>query len=218
MHYEVPAFHHALTKKNCIYCAWHENMFLWSYVGAYHGANVLVSESRDGDYVGNVLESLGFRTVRGSSTRGAVRALRQLVRTGCATHLAITPDGPRGPRQQFQHGAVYLASRTGMTLVPVAFAYDRPWRFSSWDGLVMPRPFSRAVCYGGTPLDVPADCRADELAHYQQLAGDAMNRATTQAEDLLAQLPRNAKLKRWAPGKQVPEMAADTGPRTSKAA
>ena len=67
MAYEVPEYHHALTKENCIYCAWHENMFLWSYVGAYHGANVLVSESRDGDYVGNVVESLGFHTVRGSS-------------------------------------------------------------------------------------------------------------------------------------------------------
>lgn len=218
MTYEVPEYHHALTKQNCIYCAWHENMFLWSYIGAYDGAHVLVSESRDGDYVGHVLEDLGFRTFRGSSTRGAVRALRQMVRSGDKTHVAITPDGPRGPRQHFQQGAVYLASRTGMPLVPVAFAYDRPWRFHSWDRLAMPRPFSRAVCYGGAPIEVPRNSKADGLAHYQQLATDAMHRATEQAEQLLREIPRNAKVKRWAPGKQIPENAVGTGVGISKAA
>lgn len=218
MTYELPEYHYALTKENCLYCAWHENLFMCSYVGAYHGANVLVSESRDGDYVGHALESLGYGTVRGSSTRGAVRALRQMVRSGSKTHVAITPDGPRGPRQHFQQGAVYLASRTGMPLVPVAFAFDRPWRFRSWDRMVMPRPFSNAVCYGGTPIHVPLNCKADGLGFFQQVATDAMHRATEQAEQLLAHLPRHRKVKHWAPGKQLPENAADSNTRVSKAA
>ena len=218
MTYEVPEYHHALTQENCIYSAWHENMFLWSYVGAYQGANVLVSESRDGEYVGHVLESLGFHTVRGSSTRGAVRALRQLVRSGRATHVAITPDGPRGPRQHFQQGAVYLASRTGMHIVPIAFAFDRPWRFSSWDRLAMPRPFSRAVCYGGAPIVVPEGCKAAELAYYREVADEAMHQATVRAEHLLAQLPPETKLRRWGPGKQMPEMPIDRNADISKAA
>ena len=208
MVYEVPELHHALTEESCIYCAWHENLFLWTYIGAYHDISVLVSQSTDGEYITRVLESLGFRTVRGSSTRGAVRALRRLVRSRGSTHVAITPDGPRGPRRSFQQGAVYLASRTGMTLVPMGFAFDRPWRASSWDRLALPRPFSRAVCYGGAPVVVPRDCDAAGLARYQQCAGDALRRATAQAERLLAQPPREAKSRHWGPGKQVPEMAA----------
>ncbi len=218
MTYELPECHYGLTKENCIYCTWHENLFLSSYVGAYHGAHVLVSESRDGAYLGHGLENLGFGTVRGSSTRGAVRALRQMVRSGDKTHVAITPDGPRGPRQHFQQGAVYLASRTGMPLVPVAFAFDRPWRFRSWDRMVMPRPFSRAVCYGGTPIHVPQKCKADGLALYQQVASDAMHRATEQAEQMLQELPRNARVKRWGPGKQLPENAGSTDVSMPKAA
>ena len=105
-----------------------------------------------------------------------------------------------------------------MHIVPIAFAFDHPWRFSSWDRLAMPRPFSRAVCYGGAPIVVPAGCKAAELAHYQKVAGEAMHQATARAEHLLAQLPQNAKLRRWGPGKQMPEMPTDRSENISKAA
>jgi lysophospholipid acyltransferase (LPLAT)-like uncharacterized protein len=218
MVYEAPELHHALTKECCVYSAWHEDMFLWAYVGAHSGANVLVSQSGDGETIARIIESLGFRTVRGSSTRGAVRALRRLVRAGGCTHVAITPDGPRGPRRSFQPGAVYLASRIGMTLVPMGFAYGRPWRASSWDRLALPRPFSRVVCYGGTPITVPGSCNAAGLARYQQYAGDAMRRATAQAERLLAQLPRETKLRHWGPGKQIPDRVVAAVAQSRKAA
>lgn len=218
MTYELPEYHHTLTKQNCIYCSWHENIFLSSYVGAYGGANALVSESSDGNYVSGILESLGYRTVRGSTTRGAVRALRRLLRSGQSSHLAITPDGPHGPRRSFQQGAVYLASRTGMPLVPVGFAFDRPWRFSSWDRMALPRPFSRAVCYGGAPVEVPRNCNAAGMAHFRESAADALDRVTDQAKYLLSDLPSDARFQRWGPGKQLPDMLADTGLRISRAA
>ncbi len=218
MVFEIPELHYALAKENCIYCGWHENIFLSAYVGANHGISALVSQSADGEYITRIVENLGFNTVRGSSTRGAIRALRQLVRSEGSTHVAITPDGPRGPRGSFQPGAVYLASRAGMTIVPMGFAYDRPWRASNWDRMVLPRPFSRAVCYGGTPVAVPRNCNAAALARYQQYAEDALFNATVQAEDLLAQLPREAKLKYWGPGRQLPEPAFDVAAELPRAA
>ncbi len=204
--YEVLQCHQALAQDCGIYCAWHENLLLWAYVGAHSDCRVLVSESNDGEYITRILKCLGFGTVRGSSTRGAVRALRRLVRSGGTTHVAITPDGPRGPRQNFQQGAAYLASRTGMTLVPMGFAFDRPWRASSWDRMALPRPFSKAVCYGGTPITVPPDADANELARYHQLASDALHHATEQAERLIEEVPSDAKFRYRGPGKHMPEL------------
>lgn len=218
MVFEVPELHYALAEESCIYCGWHENIFLSAYIGANHGVSVLVSQSADGEYITRIVENMGFNTVRGSSTRGAVRALRRLVDMGGSTHVAITPDGPRGPRGSFQPGAVYLASRAGMTLVPMGFAYDRPWRASNWDCMALPRPFSRAVCYGGTPVAVPRNCNAAALARYRQYAEDALLDATVQAERLLAQLPREAKLRYWGPGKQIPELAVGAPSELRKAA
>jgi hypothetical protein len=105
-----------------------------------------------------------------------------------------------------------------MTLVPMGFAYDRPWRASNWDRMALPRPFSRAVCYGGTPVAVPRNCNAAALARYRQYAEDALLDATAQAERLLGQLPGEAKLRYWGPGKQIPELAVAAPSELRKAA
>ena len=170
----------------CIYCLWHETMLLPAHLFAHLGIHVLISQSRDGEYITRVVEGLGFRAVRGSSTRGAVKAVRELARASTQNHLAITPDGPRGPRHAFQPGAVFLASRTGLPLVPIGCAFGSAWRASSWDRFVIPKPFSRAACHFGPPLHVPMDCDAPGLAHFQDLALRAMENATAQAERILA--------------------------------
>jgi lysophospholipid acyltransferase (LPLAT)-like uncharacterized protein len=204
MAWEAPELHPTKTSENCIYCTWHENILMWAYIGAFQGVIALVSRSRDGETTSRAIEALGFRAVRGSSRGGAVRAVKELIRSGVTTHVAITPDGPLGPRHVFQLGAVYLASRTGAKLVPTSFAFDRAWRARSWDRFVVPKPFSRVVCFGGSPIMVPPNASADELVRCQHEAGKALKRCTAGAEWLLAQKPSFLRLVHRPPGRHVP--------------
>ncbi len=140
-----------------IYAFWHEHQLLAMSFFRDHGIRVLVSRSRDGDYISAALEDFGFRTVRSSTSSGPVTALRGLARElKRGFHAAITPDGPRGPRQQAQPGAVFLSALTGLPLVPFGCAVDPVWRLSSWDRFAIPQPNSRAAIVFDEPLRVPS--------------------------------------------------------------
>jgi lysophospholipid acyltransferase (LPLAT)-like uncharacterized protein len=187
VHSEVPESDPRTTTRGYLYCLWHETLLMPTAVFANCGIQLLISQHRDGEYITRIVQHLGFAVVRGSTTRGAVRAVRELGRSASSSNLAITPDGPRGPRQVLQNGAVYLASRAGLAIVPMGFAFDRPWRAASWDRFVLPRPFTRAACYLGTPIPVPRDADAAELADHHRRVSDAMNRSASEAELLLAE-------------------------------
>jgi lysophospholipid acyltransferase (LPLAT)-like uncharacterized protein len=125
---------------------------------------VLVSRHRDGEYITQVIHRLGYGTVRGSTSRGGYRSLLEMARRGRAGQtLAITPDGPRGPRRETQPGAVLIAQRSGIPLVPLACAVSPCRRLSSWDRFVIPAPRARTVMGFGPPVRVPADLKGDSL-------------------------------------------------------
>src|SRR5262249_49845573 len=136
----------------------------------------------DGELVAQTAQRLGCSVVRGSATRGGVKALRQVIRLGEGTHVVATPDGPRGPRRHFHEGVIYMAARTGMLIVPCGFASRRPWRANSWDCFALPKPFSRARCVIGKPIHVPAEFNRDQLEAFRQQAEDAMSHVTELAE------------------------------------
>jgi len=143
------------TDEPVIYTLWHGRMFIPMYCFAGLGAYVLVSEHRDGDIITAALESAGYRTVRGSTTRGGVKALAGLIRLVKHNgHVGFTPDGPRGPRWRFQPGAVYVAAKTGAPLVPVAGSARRAYYFKSWDRFQLPLPFSGGIVIVGEPYYV----------------------------------------------------------------
>jgi lysophospholipid acyltransferase (LPLAT)-like uncharacterized protein len=167
-----------------IYAFWHEGLLLPAYRYARRDIRVLISQHADGQLIAEVCERLGFRTVRGSSTRGGVEAVREMVRLGGGCHLAITPDGPRGPRRRVQPGVVYLAAKTGMPVVPMGIGYHRPWRMKSWDRFAVPRPFSRSVLTTTEPVVVPADVGRDDLEHFRDKIERKMMLATQAAEGL----------------------------------
>jgi lysophospholipid acyltransferase (LPLAT)-like uncharacterized protein len=191
-----------------IYAFWHENLLLPAYHYACPDVYVLISTHADGQLIAEACRHLGFRLVRGSTTRGGVEAVRQMLRLGNAGHLAITPDGPRGPRRQVQMGLIYLAARTGMAVVVGGMAYDRPWRMRSWDRFALPRPWSRATCVVMPPVRVPADVGKEELEGHRRQVEEALLWATEAAE-------------RWAETGQEPEPAghaprmSDSGPGTA---
>ncbi|HKI34427.1 MAG TPA: lysophospholipid acyltransferase family protein [Gemmataceae bacterium] len=173
-------------RQRYIYAFWHEGLLLAASQYGHTGVHVLISQHADGELIAEVCRHLGFRAVRGSTTRGGVEALRQMLKVGRHAHLGITPDGPRGPRRQVQPGLVYLAAKTGLAIVPGGIAYDRPWRTRSWDRFAMPRPWSRAACVTGEPIIVPADATREELEQYRRRVEEALLRVTEAAERLAA--------------------------------
>src|SRR3954463_8029237 len=128
------------TGRPFIFALWHGHLLPLLWYHREEGVMVLISEHRDGEVVARAAESLGYGLIRGSSTRGADRALISLVRELEAGHeIAITPDGPRGPAHTFAPGALVASQRTGCPIVPVAIEADRAWRLNNWDRFMIPK-------------------------------------------------------------------------------
>jgi lysophospholipid acyltransferase (LPLAT)-like uncharacterized protein len=141
-----------------IYAFWHCQLALMPWVQLRPPSVIPVSESKDGEWTARLFSRLNAETVRGSSSRGGATALRGLVRAvGEGKDLAITPDGPQGPAEEVQPGAVWLARLSGRPLLPVAFACRPCVRVGSWDRMIVPVPFSRGVFEYGELLWVPRD-------------------------------------------------------------
>lgn len=166
-----------------IYCIWHENLLLPTLTFGCPDIAVLISRHADGQLLGSLIGHLGMGLVEGSTTRGGIEAVRKMIHEDAPwRHLAITPDGPRGPRRVVQHGLVYVASRTGMRIVPVGVGYRQPWRFTSWDRFALPKPFSRALCITDEPIAVPPSLRAADLEPYREQVQAEMDRLNALAE------------------------------------
>lgn len=162
-----------------IYCFWHRCVFPAAYLFRDHGIRVLTSRSYDGEYIARVIERLGFRAVRGSSSRGALQSLRELQRElEVGEFVAFTIDGPRGPRYIAKPGPIHLARMTGAPIFCFYVAVERAWIFNSWDALIVPKPFSRIHCYVRTPIRVSAEADHEHaLAHMQAELEGAQHRA-----------------------------------------
>lgn len=169
-----------------LYTFWHETLLLPA--SAYCGLDirVLISKHADGEIIARAVERLGYRPIRGSTTRGGLEAVREILALNRQYHVVITPDGPRGPRRIVQGGAVYVASRTRLPLVPVGVGYDQPWRAKSWDRFAVPRPFRRAVLVTGHPILVPHDAGREQLEQHRLRHQAAMDDVTEMAERMAA--------------------------------
>ncbi|MEO1497753.1 MAG: lysophospholipid acyltransferase family protein [Planctomycetota bacterium] len=165
-----------------IYLVWHESMLAPIYLRAGCRVAILVSKHRDADLLESIARHSGYECVRGSTARGGAAALKQLVARGQTHNLVITPDGPRGPRRHLAPGPVFLASKLGIPIVPMGFAYDRKHRLNSWDRFAIPRPFSTARVFIGEEIRVPARLGRDGLERQRVRVQDAMRRANELVE------------------------------------
>jgi lysophospholipid acyltransferase (LPLAT)-like uncharacterized protein len=124
----------------------------------------LISASRDGDLVSILIERSGYGTIRGSSSRKGVSALRQLVDTLTGgSNVLLTPDGPRGPVYEASQGAVFLAQKTGAPVVPIHMEYSSCWRLKSWDRFIVPRPFAGLRAIFGAPIYVESTTDTEQF-------------------------------------------------------
>lgn len=169
-------------RRRFIYAFWHEGML---YLAArYPAANirVLISQHADGELIAQVVQHLGFRTVRGSTTRGGAKAVREMMHLAKNSHLAVTPDGPRGPRRQVQMGTIFLASQTGLPVVPVGIGYSHAWRAKSWDRFAVPMPGALATCVTAPMLAVPPRLDKPGYENFRQELQRRLDTATAAAE------------------------------------
>ncbi|HEV2706327.1 MAG TPA: lysophospholipid acyltransferase family protein [Pyrinomonadaceae bacterium] len=156
---------------------WHNRILLATYYFRHRRIVVMTSRSFDGEYIARFIQRFGYGAARGSSTRGGVGALVEMVRlqrAGCPA--GFTVDGPRGPRYVAKTGALLLAKKTGQPVLPFTVEPARYIEVKSWDGFRVPLPFTRATVRIGAPLHVPADADDAALEHLR----DQLQRALEQ--------------------------------------
>ncbi|MGQ0639415.1 MAG: lysophospholipid acyltransferase family protein [Gemmatimonadaceae bacterium] len=159
-----------------IFAFWHANMLplLWQHRG--QGAAVLISTHSDGEIIARICEALGYRTIRGSTSRGGARALVELVRAlDSGIDVAITPVGPRGPAHSIAPGVVYTAQRADVPIIPTQVHASRAWRLKTWDRFMIPKPFARITIRYGDPLIVPTSAQGVTLEHESERLGAALH-------------------------------------------
>lgn len=168
-----------------IICTWHGRMLIPVYMLRNKGVVAMVSEHEDGEMIAQTILRLGYRTVRGSSTRGGSKAFRQMLRLLRQGHnCAILPDGPNGPRQQFKMGAILLAQRAGANLLPLTFSAQKPITLRSWDRFTIWKPFSRCIAAFGRPISIPKDLPPDELEAMRTRVENEMNNLVAETDAL----------------------------------
>jgi lysophospholipid acyltransferase (LPLAT)-like uncharacterized protein len=154
--------------ENYIGALWHNRLLVFPFVlrrffPQRHGA-ALISASRDGDLIADVVQRFGYDVIRGSSSRLGASALLQI--TGVlmsGSDVVITPDGPRGPAYELGPGIIFLAQKSGAAVVPMNLEYSHCWRLGSWDRFIVPRPFAKVRVLISRPYRVTATTTPEEF-------------------------------------------------------
>jgi len=149
-----------------IHAFWHGRILPGTIYFKRRGIVVITSENFDGEWIARIIQKFGYGTARGSSSRGARKALIQLVRDVENKPVAFTLDGPRGPARVAQPGAVWLSKMTGNPIIPFHLEADRAWNLNSWDRAQVPKPRAWVALAFGAPLVVPRDAADEALARY----------------------------------------------------
>jgi lysophospholipid acyltransferase (LPLAT)-like uncharacterized protein len=188
LRFEVVGVHNAIQIRSagepCIGAFWHRCIFPAVWIWRNRGIVVLNTVNFDGQWTRRVIERLGFGTAQGSSTRGAIEGLTAMARNlEAGTHVALTIDGPRGPRYVAKPGAVILARRTGKPISVFHIALSRAHTFEkSWDLFQLPYLFSRAVMFVAPPIRVPVDADSEVMKQKQGEVQAALERVRDLAE------------------------------------
>jgi lysophospholipid acyltransferase (LPLAT)-like uncharacterized protein len=174
------------------------------YVRGNCDISMLLSRHRDAEWLSRAARHMGFKTIRGSTYRGAGTALRQLMDKGKSSNLTITPDGPRGPRRKMAQGPIYLSSKLQIPLIPMGMGFDRPWRLRTWDRFAIPRPCSRGTIIVGPAVRIPDGLDRGGLERYRRQTEQLLERLTREAETwaetgnrTLGQFPLRREGKPW---------------------
>jgi lysophospholipid acyltransferase (LPLAT)-like uncharacterized protein len=165
---------------------WHGRILPATVYFRRRGIVVITSENFDGEWIAGIIERFGYGTARGSTSRGARKALLQLKRDMAAGKpSAFTLDGPRGPAQAAQPGAIWLAKATGNPIVPFHIEAERHWTAKSWDRTQIPKPFSSVAIAIGEPLEVSPDADAAAIEAARQTLEEQLKKLEARARAMV---------------------------------
>ncbi|MGI9091262.1 MAG: lysophospholipid acyltransferase family protein [Gemmatimonadaceae bacterium] len=156
-----------------VFSLWHGELLPLVIEHRNQGVRILISEHGDGEVIAQIARRLGLASIRGSSSRGAARALLAMcdaLRDGA--EVAVTPDGPRGPAHKYAGGALVAAQRSRAPIVAIRVAVSNAWRLRSWDAFMIPKPFAVVTIAYSDPVYVEAaDARAaaEQTARFEEL-------------------------------------------------
>lgn len=173
-----------VQNKPFIFIVWHGRLLLPIFIHRNEKITPIISLHADGEMIAQTVQKLGYKTVRGSTTRGGKQAFHDLVhvlKMGGAG--AIMPDGPQGPRHRLKRGALYIAQKTDAFLIPITFSCKRKIEFKSWDRFNLITPFSKAVVIYGKPFKVPPKLPHQEFKELQKHVENTMIQLEKQADE-----------------------------------
>jgi len=160
---------------------WHARMLMLPLIYPGKRIHILISSHRDGEIIANVMKRFGFDLVRGSSSKGGMAALREMITLlKSGSDLGITPDGPRGPAEVVKGGVAQVAMLSGKAVIPISFSSSRRFRCNSWDRFYLPLPFSRLVFAVGDPL---YHSKGEDLEDFRLRIESALQQITAQADN-----------------------------------
>ncbi len=142
-----------------IFAFWHGKLLFEPLVYKKLRKNVkiklMISDHFDGEILAKTMFFFGFGTIRGSSSRGGIKALRESFRKiNEGYDIGITPDGPRGPKESIADGIVAISQKKGLKIVALNYKASSFWQLKSWDQFIIPKPFSQVDLYASEPFSV----------------------------------------------------------------
>ena len=162
---------------------WHEYILSAAPgIGSSSNITALCSQHRDGEFVAMTCEGAGMNVVRGSTSKGGAAAIRQLKHFAKFSNIGLTPDGPRGPRRKMSPGAIFLAAKLGLPIIPIGIGVSNPIRLKTWDRFVIPKPWSRIRLISGPRIPIPRKVSRDQLATLSDSIEQLLNDLTDEAE------------------------------------
>jgi hypothetical protein len=182
-----------INSRKFIWAVWHSRMLLLNYLTKGSEGTAMVSGSEDGEFVARILKRQGHEAIRGSTTRGGIKALSSLIKKLKEKQRPsiIIPDGPQGPRFKVKLGIIILARETGYPILPFSYSAKRMKVFASWDRFILPYPFTKCLGIYGNPFFVPKDAGKDDLMRYRNLLEKELGRLTLEADSYFNHKPIN---------------------------
>lgn len=154
---------------------WHDCCTIAAWAMKNSNITVMISDSKDGEYVSRLANSFGIPTIRGSSSSGSEKAIRAALRVLAQKKpIAITPDGPRGPRYKMKSGVLWFAASSKSPIIPLHIESSRQWEFKSWDKHCFPKPFSTIHVRFGDPIYIDRNRVEENIEHVTQEVEDGM--------------------------------------------
>jgi lysophospholipid acyltransferase (LPLAT)-like uncharacterized protein len=170
------------SAEGCVSVTWHNRLLYFPVIiprVSRKRTMAVVSPSRDGQYIVDLISIFGISSLRGSSSKKGAKAQRAAFKAlADGYNVSFTPDGPRGPKYKMSRGPIHLASKTGRPILPVSINASRYWSLGSWDGFQIAKPFAKLTLIMGDAIEIPPDLDADGLEKWRKIVEDKLMEIT----------------------------------------